>query len=107
MAAEVKVQQALRLLEEAGRLDLVRPGAAAAAWPARKAASGVAAAVMACSPPRRITGAKKVSLSGKGKARLLGRWARWRGRGVAGTHRLPRQAPIKQMELWQGRVGAG
>ncbi|KAJ1090727.1 hypothetical protein NDU88_003856 [Pleurodeles waltl] len=59
MAAEGKVQQALRLLEEAGRLDLVRPGAAAAARPVRKAASGVATAVMACSPPRCANGAKQ------------------------------------------------
>ncbi|KAJ1112552.1 hypothetical protein NDU88_000814 [Pleurodeles waltl] len=49
MAAEGKVQQALRLLEEAGRLDLVRPGAAVAARPVWKTASGVAAAVMAWS----------------------------------------------------------
>ncbi|KAJ1202202.1 hypothetical protein NDU88_006003 [Pleurodeles waltl] len=59
MAVEAKVQHALRLLEEAGHLDLVRPGAATAARPTRKAASGVAAAVMACSPPRCIAGPRK------------------------------------------------
>ncbi|KAJ1157478.1 hypothetical protein NDU88_010190 [Pleurodeles waltl] len=74
MAAEAKVQQALLLLEEAGRLDLVRPGAALATRPMRKAASGVAVAVMACSPLRRVTGAKKVSLLGKGKARSGSGW---------------------------------
>ncbi|KAJ1191822.1 hypothetical protein NDU88_001137 [Pleurodeles waltl] len=98
MAVESKVQQVLCLLEEAGHLDLVRPGAAAAAWPARKAASGVA-----FSPPRRVTGARKVTLLGKGKARSFrGRARGWR-QGVAGTPRLPWQASITQLEVWQGR----
>ncbi|KAJ1128486.1 hypothetical protein NDU88_006864 [Pleurodeles waltl] len=97
MAAEAKVQQELRLLEEAGCLDLVRPGAAADACPVRKAASSVAAAVMACSPPRHVTGLKKVSPLGKGKARPFG--GRARGRGEVRIPRLLRQAPITHLEL--------
>ncbi|KAJ1189617.1 hypothetical protein NDU88_006361 [Pleurodeles waltl] len=47
-----RVRQALRLLEEAGRLDLLAEDGARRERPARQAASGVAAAVAACSPPR-------------------------------------------------------
>ncbi|KAJ1216731.1 hypothetical protein NDU88_004330 [Pleurodeles waltl] len=100
MAVEAKVQQALRLLEEAGRQDLVRPEAAPAARPTRRAASGVAAAVLACSPTRRVTAVKKeMSLPVKGGAQLFG----GRVRGVAGSLRLPLQAPIKKRERWRGR----
>ncbi|KAJ1165961.1 hypothetical protein NDU88_006378 [Pleurodeles waltl] len=53
MAAEAKVQQALRLLEEVGCLDLLRLEAEEAVHPVRKAASSVAAAVLACSLLRR------------------------------------------------------
>ncbi|KAJ1190208.1 hypothetical protein NDU88_006946 [Pleurodeles waltl] len=47
-----RVRQALRLLEEAGRLDLLAEDGARRERPVRQAASGVAAAVAACSPPR-------------------------------------------------------
>ncbi|KAJ1176823.1 hypothetical protein NDU88_002090 [Pleurodeles waltl] len=46
------VQAALSLLRKAGRMDLVRQEALPALRPVRKAAQGVAAAVMACSPLR-------------------------------------------------------
>ncbi|KAJ1088245.1 hypothetical protein NDU88_001403 [Pleurodeles waltl] len=46
------VQAALSLLKKAGRMDLVRQEALPALRPARKAAQGVAAAVMACLPPQ-------------------------------------------------------
>ncbi|KAJ1156053.1 hypothetical protein NDU88_008778 [Pleurodeles waltl] len=56
---------------------------------------------MACSPPRRVIGAKKVSLMGKGKARPFGRrvgaWA-GEGTGSGWDSSLPRQVPIEQLE---------
>ncbi|KAJ1127319.1 hypothetical protein NDU88_005722 [Pleurodeles waltl] len=105
MAAEAKVQQALRLLEEAGRLDLRRSEAAEAARPVRRAASGVAAAVLACSPPCCESAPKKeVSARLKGKAQALGGRERGRGRGKGvGKFRQLRQAPIKKLEVWLRR----
>ncbi|KAJ1112638.1 hypothetical protein NDU88_000899 [Pleurodeles waltl] len=52
-SAEEKVKEAMRLLAEAVRLDLVVSGAA---WPrpTRRASRGVAAAVIACSPLRTL-----------------------------------------------------
>ncbi|KAJ1127158.1 hypothetical protein NDU88_005561, partial [Pleurodeles waltl] len=41
MWAEAKVQEVLRLLREAGRLDMVREVATQALCPVRRAASGV------------------------------------------------------------------
>ncbi|KAJ1205314.1 hypothetical protein NDU88_000749 [Pleurodeles waltl] len=47
-----RVVQALQLLQEAGHLDLLAAGVDRRARLVRQAASGVAAAVAACSPPR-------------------------------------------------------
>ncbi|KAJ1099494.1 hypothetical protein NDU88_004595 [Pleurodeles waltl] len=44
--------QVLQLLQEAGRLDLLAPGVAGRARPARRAASREEVAVATCSPPR-------------------------------------------------------
>ncbi|KAJ1177988.1 hypothetical protein NDU88_003238 [Pleurodeles waltl] len=52
MAEESKVQVALALLRQAGRMDLVREEAFAPGRPARRTSAGVAAAVMACLPLR-------------------------------------------------------
>ncbi|KAJ1165020.1 hypothetical protein NDU88_005450 [Pleurodeles waltl] len=49
MSAEGKVKEALQLLQEAGHLEMLREEALSALRPARRAASGVAAAVLACS----------------------------------------------------------
>ncbi|KAJ1127161.1 hypothetical protein NDU88_005564 [Pleurodeles waltl] len=49
---DVRVEEAMRLLCEAGRLDLLADGVAYRDRPVRQAASRVAAAVAACSPPR-------------------------------------------------------
>ncbi|KAJ1142520.1 hypothetical protein NDU88_008834 [Pleurodeles waltl] len=47
-----RVIRAMELLREAGRLDLIAAPAARRERPVRRAVSGVAAAVAACSPPR-------------------------------------------------------
>ncbi|KAJ1140531.1 hypothetical protein NDU88_006882 [Pleurodeles waltl] len=46
----------MRLLRDAGRLDLLADGGACRERPTRRAASGVAAAVAACSLPRKSGG---------------------------------------------------
>ncbi|KAJ1188194.1 hypothetical protein NDU88_004957 [Pleurodeles waltl] len=106
MAGEAKVQEALRLLEEAGRMDLVRVEAVVASRPARRAVSGVAAAVLACLPPFRAAAPKKaVSVGRKGNARALGgrdKGRRW-GRGVAARLRQLRPTPSGKAEVWPGR----
>ncbi|KAJ1181972.1 hypothetical protein NDU88_007171 [Pleurodeles waltl] len=63
------VQAALSLLKKAGRVDLVRQEALPALRPARKAAQGVAAAVMACSPPRVCAKPEQVRRQGWGRGR--------------------------------------
>lgn len=52
---DIRVLEAMHLLSEAGRMDLLigPPGPAGSGRPARQASAGVAAAVAACSPPRR------------------------------------------------------
>ncbi|KAJ1156030.1 hypothetical protein NDU88_008755 [Pleurodeles waltl] len=49
---DARVAEAMRLLREAGRLDLLADGVACRERPMRQAASGVTAAVAACSSPR-------------------------------------------------------
>ncbi|KAJ1159814.1 hypothetical protein NDU88_000319 [Pleurodeles waltl] len=51
-SVDPRVKQALQLLQAAGRLDLLADGVGRRARSARQAASGVAAAVTAYSPPR-------------------------------------------------------
>ncbi|KAJ1129381.1 hypothetical protein NDU88_007752 [Pleurodeles waltl] len=65
------VETALALLKKAGRMDLVNQEALAALRPARKAAQGIAAAVLACSPPCSPIRAEKAP-RGKGKSPRVG-----------------------------------
>ncbi|KAJ1209566.1 hypothetical protein NDU88_004940 [Pleurodeles waltl] len=58
MEPDTKVLEAVALLRQAGRLDLLKEGALAPTRPARRASAGAAAAVAACSPPRGPTGGK-------------------------------------------------
>ncbi|KAJ1130104.1 hypothetical protein NDU88_008460 [Pleurodeles waltl] len=55
MSADDKVQAVLQLLSDAGRLDILRDGVVGPLSPVQRASSGVAAAVLACSPPRVIS----------------------------------------------------
>ncbi|KAJ1157286.1 hypothetical protein NDU88_010001 [Pleurodeles waltl] len=79
MEIDGKVAEAVELLKEAGRLDLLREEALITGRPVRKASAGVATAVVACSPPRAATmqvkgvaqgaaAAQGVSAAGKGRA---------------------------------------
>ncbi|KAJ1218394.1 hypothetical protein NDU88_005974 [Pleurodeles waltl] len=65
---DARVLRAMELLKEAGRLDLLAAPAASRDRPVRRAASGVAAAVAACSPPRER---KQVSGAGRGRGGRL------------------------------------
>ncbi|KAJ1137904.1 hypothetical protein NDU88_004300 [Pleurodeles waltl] len=56
--SEECVRRALALLEKAGRMNLVRHATLGLWRPARMASADVAAAVLACSPPR--SGARSV-----------------------------------------------
>ncbi|KAJ1164252.1 hypothetical protein NDU88_004697 [Pleurodeles waltl] len=79
--ADPKVLEAVALLRQAGRLDLLREGALESGRPARRASAGVAAAVAACSPPRMVE-----------KVRKVGAGAGARGGTKAGRGRAARPA---------------
>ncbi|KAJ1125411.1 hypothetical protein NDU88_003843 [Pleurodeles waltl] len=77
MSADAKVQEVLRLLREAGHLDMVREKVLHAPIPARKALSSVAAAILASSPQRSMLSKElEVSVrrwrSGRGEVGLVG-----------------------------------
>ncbi|KAJ1207826.1 hypothetical protein NDU88_003216 [Pleurodeles waltl] len=95
MEQDPKILEAVALLRQAGRLDLLVDGALAPERPARRASAGVAAAVAACSPPR-SSGGRKVSgaARGAGAKGVLGAGSgRPRGRAVGrGSLRLSREA---------------
>ncbi|KAJ1172801.1 hypothetical protein NDU88_004643 [Pleurodeles waltl] len=59
------VEQALLLLRRAGRIVLVNQEALRALRPARRAAKGVAAAVLACSPPSSPARGAQVRIPGR------------------------------------------
>ncbi|KAJ1158219.1 hypothetical protein NDU88_010913 [Pleurodeles waltl] len=94
-----RVRRVLALLEKAGRMDLVNLEALSALRPARQASQGVAAAVLACSPPRSEKKAEQVRKAGWVPGRAAGRGMGWvvcgavrglrRIKGVSGkTHRV-------------------
>ncbi|KAJ1099458.1 hypothetical protein NDU88_004559 [Pleurodeles waltl] len=61
MEQDPKILEAVALLRQVGRLDLLVEGALAPERPARRASAGVAAAVAACSPPRSSGGRKPLA----------------------------------------------
>ncbi|KAJ1128576.1 hypothetical protein NDU88_006953 [Pleurodeles waltl] len=69
--SERKVQEALHLLEEAGRLDLLQGGVGGSSRPPRRTSGGVAAAVLACSTAR--DGGRRQAVSRRGRGRFRGR----------------------------------
>ncbi|KAJ1129022.1 hypothetical protein NDU88_007393 [Pleurodeles waltl] len=65
--SEECLQRPLALLKKAGRMDLVWQEALGPLRLARRASGGVAAAILACSPP--LSGFKSVQVTGGGRAR--------------------------------------
>ncbi|KAJ1154104.1 hypothetical protein NDU88_006860 [Pleurodeles waltl] len=117
MAQDEQVRAALALLRQAGRLDLVKEEALAPGHPARRASAGVAAAVVACSPPRAgaaslqvrrggkgVGGPSKVGKAAEGQRRDVKRNGRGRGPRASPGAGRPRAAP-RQRDL--GRTGKG
>ncbi|KAJ1162435.1 hypothetical protein NDU88_002903 [Pleurodeles waltl] len=92
-----RVRQAIRLLEEAGRLDLLAEDGARRERPARQAASGVAAAVAACSPPRGRGDRSKRVPQGRGSGA---------GRGRAGKAGVPARRVVLPKMKRPGPLGA-
>ncbi|KAJ1187963.1 hypothetical protein NDU88_004728 [Pleurodeles waltl] len=83
-----RVLRAMELLKEAARLDLLAAPAARRERPVRRAVSGVAAAVAACSPPRGSQKQPAVSRAGRGRGGRLASTAEGRvGKGVGGWPR--------------------
>ncbi|KAJ1160493.1 hypothetical protein NDU88_000995 [Pleurodeles waltl] len=68
--ADKCVRRAWALLVMAGRMYLVKEEALCPLRPARKAASGVAAAVIACSPPRSGRRQAKMRVGGRAQGGL-------------------------------------
>ncbi|KAJ1191063.1 hypothetical protein NDU88_000380 [Pleurodeles waltl] len=86
-----------QVLRQAGRLDLLREEALALGRPGRRASAGVAAEVMACSPPRCGAASLKVRRGGKGAGGPSREGAPWEGHGWDGRRnregRGPRASP--------------
>ncbi|KAJ1124624.1 hypothetical protein NDU88_003073 [Pleurodeles waltl] len=70
-STDEKVKEAMRLLAESGRLDLI-VGEAALPCPTRCVSSGVAAVVIACSPPHAHKGGQLKQVKGQGSPRVYG-----------------------------------
>ncbi|KAJ1186843.1 hypothetical protein NDU88_003623 [Pleurodeles waltl] len=87
LMADTMVQEAFRLLREAGRLDLVKSGVGGPSRPTPRASSGVAAAVLACSESRGAASRTMVSGRGGGRARARGEGRRNASR-VSGARRM-------------------
>ncbi|KAJ1205447.1 hypothetical protein NDU88_000882 [Pleurodeles waltl] len=98
MEVEAKVLEAVALLRQAGRMDLLKDGALAPGRPERRASAGVAAAVAACSPPR-VAGACKVRGASRGRGRGVGKGrfsGRERGRGYPRVSREAGHGILRQ-----------
>ncbi|KAJ1139672.1 hypothetical protein NDU88_006039 [Pleurodeles waltl] len=88
---DARVVRAMELLKEAGRLDLLAAPAAPWERPVRRAASGVAAAVAACSPPRER---KQVSGAGRGRSGRLA--PGYPGRAATSLKSRPRPLGVRR-----------
>ncbi|KAJ1108792.1 hypothetical protein NDU88_006162 [Pleurodeles waltl] len=96
-----------KVLREAGRLDLVTPEALAPGRPVRRASPGVAAAVVACSPPRSSSGGT-VSLCGGGALREAGPGTGGAGRGHGLRGSTAGESPgasLGERQVWRARAG--
>ncbi|KAJ1088779.1 hypothetical protein NDU88_001934 [Pleurodeles waltl] len=93
-----KVRRALALLEQAGRMDLIKPEALAPERPACQASAGVA--VLACSPPRTAT----VGIQEGGEGGLREGWG---GEALAGRVWEKPGGGRLVPELWGSPRGQG
>ncbi|KAJ1089977.1 hypothetical protein NDU88_003117 [Pleurodeles waltl] len=104
---KVRAALALALLQQAGRVALVRTEALATGRPVRRASAGVAAAVMACSPPRAVASVSKVRGVGRGAGGPGTEGEAWAGRGRAGRRLwelrgLPRGRGVPGLRFGKG-----
>ncbi|KAJ1104446.1 hypothetical protein NDU88_001858 [Pleurodeles waltl] len=90
-----RVRQVMQLLKEAGRLDLLVEAGARRKRPARQGASGVAAAVAACSPPRGSGSRRATQVRGLGV-----------GKGRAGKASAPARRVVSSRVRRPGTLGA-
>ncbi|KAJ1125543.1 hypothetical protein NDU88_003971 [Pleurodeles waltl] len=97
MEMDSKVLEALELLQQAGRMDLVKEEALAPGRPARRASAGVAAA---CSPPLPAGGAQVRGVA-QGVVRRAGMGAAGAGKESAGRRGLDPGSP--RVSLGVGR----
>ncbi|KAJ1126763.1 hypothetical protein NDU88_005169 [Pleurodeles waltl] len=110
--AEDKVRKALALLEQAGHMDIVRQEALGPLCLPRRASAGVAAAGMACSPPRTTRMVSpQVRRGGRGKGGPWRKGAAWAAGGaceVGPAGAGPKGNP-RRPEVYRGRseVGGG
>ncbi|KAJ1174622.1 hypothetical protein NDU88_006442 [Pleurodeles waltl] len=114
-----KVVQALKVLHDEGREDLLREGVLEQAWvglkcPKRLSAEGVSAAVAACTSPvkalkklkAKSVGGRKVARSPQSDEELIS-VVRCRNEGVAGKRHGGSRFPRRQGASLSRRVAAG
>ncbi|KAJ1181898.1 hypothetical protein NDU88_007097 [Pleurodeles waltl] len=100
MERDQKVREALALLRQAGRMDLVKEEALAPGRPVCNASAGVAVAVAACSPPR-AAGRAQVRGFSRGAVRRAGLAVAGAVKGRAGRRGPGQGAP--RVSLWVER----
>ncbi|KAJ1101393.1 hypothetical protein NDU88_006461 [Pleurodeles waltl] len=100
--ADARVQEAFRLLREAGRLDLIQGGMGAPSRPPRRASGGVAAAVLACSESRGAASRQLVSRRDGGRVRACGEGRRAGARSLGDRRVVARGSPKRRSAA--GRV---
>ncbi|KAJ1174333.1 hypothetical protein NDU88_006155 [Pleurodeles waltl] len=120
MDVDAKVLEAVALVKQASRTDLLREEALVPGHPARRASAGVAAAVAASSPPR-ATGGSQVRGVARGAVGSAVKGVPGAGKGTAGRrglsqdprgfpsrrgHRTSAQVVMQLYALRQGRRGA-
>ncbi|KAJ1197918.1 hypothetical protein NDU88_001762 [Pleurodeles waltl] len=94
--ADARVQEALRILREAGRLDLIQGELGAPSRPPRRASGGVAAAVLACSESRGAASRQLVSRMGGGRLRAWGEGRRAGARSLGDRRVVARGSPKRR-----------
>ncbi|KAJ1171797.1 hypothetical protein NDU88_003655 [Pleurodeles waltl] len=105
--ADSRVQEALRLLREAGRLDLIQGELGAPSRPPRRASGGVAAAVLACSEPRGAASRQLVRGRGGGRLRARGEGRRAGARSFGDRRVVARDSPKRRNAAGRVHISGG